>query len=48
MPAHFDPDILGVFHEHHNEFREIALKYADHDEENNYYSDGQVCFGFWQ
>jgi len=33
MPDHLDPDVLGVFADHHEEFRKIALKYADHDEE---------------
>jgi putative two-component system response regulator len=33
MPGHFDPDILSVFNDHHDEFRKIALKYADYDEE---------------
>ncbi|MBF0302411.1 MAG: response regulator [Desulfamplus sp.] len=31
--THFDPDIAGAFIEHENEFRLIALKYADFDEE---------------
>ena len=33
MPDHFDPDILRVFGNHHDEFRKIALEYADYDEE---------------
>ena len=33
MPGHFDPDILEVFTHHHDEFRRIALPYADHEEE---------------
>jgi len=32
MPGHFDPDILRVFNKHHDEFRKIALEYADYDE----------------
>ncbi len=30
---HFDPDMVDVFLEHEDEFREIALTYADFDEE---------------
>nr|WP_320190685.1 two-component system response regulator [uncultured Desulfobacter sp.] len=33
IPGHFDPDILRVFSNHHDEFRKIALEYADYDEE---------------
>ncbi|MGD9826197.1 response regulator [Desulfobacter sp.] len=33
MPGHFDPDVLKVFKDHHDEFRMIALQYADHEEE---------------
>ncbi|WP_321495169.1 two-component system response regulator [uncultured Desulfobacter sp.] len=33
MPDHFDPDILEIFREYHDEFRQIALQYADHEEE---------------
>lgn len=33
MPGHFDPGILNVFAETHETFREIAIEYADHDEE---------------
>ena len=32
-PGHFDPHILEVFADHHDEFRRIALRYADHEEE---------------
>lgn len=32
-PDHFDPDILQVFRDNHDEFRKIALEYADHEEE---------------
>ncbi|MGM0643216.1 MAG: response regulator [Thermodesulfobacteriota bacterium] len=33
MPEHFDPDILDVFNEMHQDFREIAYELADHEEE---------------
>ena len=33
MPGHFDPDALKIFAEHHDEFRKIALRFADHEEE---------------
>ncbi|MBF0377859.1 MAG: two-component system response regulator [Desulfamplus sp.] len=33
--THFDPDIANTFIEHENEFRLIALKYADFDEERS-------------
>jgi len=33
MPNHFDPDILQTFSEINDEFRKIALKYVDHEEE---------------
>ncbi len=33
MPGHFDPEVLKVFKAHHDEFRMIALQYADHEEE---------------
>ncbi|MFV0436639.1 MAG: two-component system response regulator [Desulfopila sp.] len=29
MPGHFDPYVLKVFQEHHEEFRQISLKYSD-------------------
>ena len=33
MPSHFDPDILKAFEETHETFRDIAIEFADHDEE---------------
>ena len=33
MPDHFDPDVLQACSETHDEFRRIALQYADHEEE---------------
>ncbi|MBF0229472.1 MAG: two-component system response regulator [Desulfamplus sp.] len=33
--THFDPDVANAFIEHENEFRLIALKYADFDEERS-------------
>lgn len=33
MPEHFDPDVLAAFFELREDFRDIALRYADHDEE---------------
>lgn len=42
MPEHFDPDILAVFEKFHEEFRSIALKYADHDEERTMLSQKVV------
>lgn len=33
MPEHFDPEILEVFKEHHDSFRQIALNFVDHQEE---------------
>jgi len=30
---HFDPDMVDAFLEIHEEFRQIAIEYADHDEE---------------
>ena len=33
MPEHFDPDVLQIFKENHDLFRQIALKYADFEEE---------------
>lgn len=35
MPDHFDPDILEIFRNHHDEFRGIALQYADYEEERD-------------
>lgn len=31
--SHFDPDMVDAFLEIHEEFREIAIEYADHEEE---------------
>ena len=33
MPSHFDPDVLKAFEQMHETFRDIAIEYADHDEE---------------
>ena len=30
---HFDPDMVDAFLEIHEEFRQVAIEYADHDEE---------------
>ena len=30
---HFDPDIVDAFLDIHEEFRQVAIEYADHDEE---------------
>ncbi len=42
MPGHFDPDILKAFAENHDEFRKIALKYADHEEERKALSESKA------
>ncbi len=34
-PDHFDPDILEAFKALHDEFHQIALKYADHEEDGS-------------
>ena len=39
MPTHFDPDVLKAFQETHERFREIAIEYADHDEEREVLSE---------
>ncbi len=31
--SHFDPDMTDVFIEIHETFREIAIEFADHEEE---------------
>jgi len=33
MPSHFDPDILEAFEQTHEALRDIAIEYADHEEE---------------
>jgi putative two-component system response regulator len=38
---HFDPDIVDAFLELENTFRNIALSFADHDEERKMLSDGK-------
>ena len=40
MPTHFDPDVLEDFRERHDEFRQIAYRYADHEEERVTLSKG--------
>jgi putative two-component system response regulator len=39
---HFDPDIVDAFIELENTFRNIALSFADHDEERKMLSGGKV------
>lgn len=39
MPDHFDPDVLKIFRDHHDELRRIALQYVDHEEERELLSE---------
>ncbi len=38
--SHFDPDMVAVFNQIHEDFRKIALVYADHDEERRMLVEG--------